>query len=141
MQGRSAFELPVWPRDERRQDQSGSSRGVNDGAFSLAHANDYTQSFNARGHPQNTVSRAAVRRNIRAHNEVLSTIDVCARVDNQGRDISRAQGSGNSALERRYDPAIVQENESGLWIGVADDLACLVATTFVANLRRRIEVL
>ena len=140
MQGRSAFDLPVWPRDERRQDGSEPARGVNDDECS--YANEYNQSYNARGHPQNTASRASVRQNIRAYNEVLSTVDVCARVDNQGRDhVSRIQGSGRFALEPSHDSAIVQENETGLWISVVDDLACLVATTFATNLRQRIEVL
>ena len=100
----------------------------------------YNQRFNARGHPLNEESRALVRRNVRAHNEVLSTVDVCARVDNEGKDVGKRQSDSKIVSERNQNPAIVQENETGLWLGVLDDLACLVATTFTANMRRRIEV-
>ena len=77
---------------------------------------------------------------MRAHNEVLSTVDVCARVDSEGKDVGKRQSDSKAVSERNQNPAIIQENETGLWLGVLDDLACLVATTFTANVRRRIEV-
>lgn len=79
-----------------------------------------------------------MRRNIRAHNEVLATVDVCARIDSAGRDIGKFGSRGPSEVS--HDASIIEENETGLWIGFADDLFCLIATTFTANLRRRIEV-
>ena len=138
VQGRSAFELPVWSNGtgperihsrEPRDEGTGEPSGVN----------SFEQSYNPRGHPQNPESRALVHRNVRAHNEVLATVDVCARVDSEGRDVAKPRKNGRAASERRQNVAILQENETGLWLGVIDDLACLITTTFTANMRQRIE--
>ena len=64
-------------------------------------------------------------------------MDVCARVDSAGREFGKL---GSKVSELDHNTVIIEENETGLWIGFADDLLCLIATTFTANLRRRIEV-
>ncbi|MCJ1323820.1 hypothetical protein MMC10_000481 [Thelotrema lepadinum] len=128
--GRSAFELPIWAGNRQPDASNLGNDGIADGE---SETQIYNQRFNARGHPLNEESRSLVRRNVRAHNEVLSTVDVCARVDSEGKDVGKRQSDSKAVSERNQNPAIIQENETGLWLGVLDDLACLVATTFTAN--------
>lgn len=65
---------------------------------------------------------------------------VCAQVDGEGKDVGKVQRNGKATLDKKPNPTIVQENETGVWISMAEDVACLVATAFTVNIRQRIEV-
>ena len=97
----------------------------------------FVQAYDSRGNPQNPASRAQASQTIRAYNEVLATVGVCARVESEGRDDLLNQAKESS---RKIDRAIVSENEVGSWLGIADELLSMVTNTAPINLRRRIQV-
>ena len=105
-------------------------------AFELA------QQYNVSGHPENLASRTASRRSRRARNNVLSTVGICVSTDENGKliaDPSNRNGLG-STPETEKTSVIGSENDVGLWVGLTDEIVCLLSTNFATNLRQRFEV-
>ena len=136
-QGRSAFEPPVQPRGTTNVE--GNPTNVQDHtAFNVnSSISEPSQTYDSRGHPQNLVSRLRVRRDMRAYNEVLATVAVCARVDADGKDL-------HPILPRvpanDKDDHYIEENEIGIWLSFTTELLRIYTTTVTTNLRRRIQV-
>jgi hypothetical protein len=105
-------------------------------------AQQYVQQYNIRGHPENLSSRSLARRSRRAQNNILSTVGVCVSVDQNGKILPvTSKDAAKRAADAQRISAVMKENEVGLWIGFADDVITLFSTTFVLNLRARIQVM
>lgn len=136
-QGRSAFEPPVQAQgtinvEENSTEVQDHTALNNDGS-----SPELSQAYDSRGHPQNLLSRLRVRRNLRAYNEVLATVAVCARVDADGKDLHTILPHG-SANDK--DDSYIEENEIGFWLSFLNELLRIFTTTITTNLRRRIQV-
>ena len=140
IQGRSAFEPPLAQEGRTDARRSADERRTRSN-FEPPGVELYNQSFNSRGHPENLASRCLASRSRRAQNDVLSTIGVCAYVDENGKLVSSNGGSSTmSATEKEATLANIEENEVGMWIGAGGDLLSLVLTRFIVNLRMRLQV-
>ena len=136
-QGRSAFEPPVQTQGTTSSEETAADvldhAPLNfDGSIS-----EPSQAYDSRGHPQNLLSRVRVRRDIRAYNEVLATVAVCARVDAEGKDLQ-------PALPRLpandKDESYIEEKEIGFCLNFTNELLRIYTTTVTTNLRQRIQV-
>lgn len=141
IQGRSAFEPPL-DQESRTDVRISADEHRARSNFDVPETEYYNQTYNSRGHPENLASRSLASRSRRAQNDVLSTIGVCAYVDENGKLVSSNGRNGPmSAAEKEATLANIVENEVGFWIGAAGDIVSLVLTRFIVNLRMRLQVI
>ena len=134
VQGRSAFDSPV-PQISPVADPRESATIVDI-------EETPTQTYNARGHPENATSRTLTRQGRRAQNEVLSTVGVCVYVDENGKVVANSDAGEDARQQQRETTlAIIQENEVGLSLEVCDIFVHYAVTNFIDNIRKRIQVL
>ena len=134
MQGRSAFEPPL------TQERSSPSQD----AIPPRHSSPPEQQYDARGRPESAASRELVRRARRARNDVLATVGVCVHVDESGKVVARAdadEARGTAPSRSAEALAVLEENETGLWLELADGvLGSVTWATFATGLRQQIQV-
>lgn len=135
-QGRSAFEPPIQARGSTQIVDDSSNIQDHTPSNNDSSSSEFSQTYDNRGHPQNPLSRSRVRRNIRAYNEVLATVDVCARVDAEGKDL---HPNIPLRLTNDKDDSYIEENEIGFWLSFLNELLRIATTTVTTNLRRRIQ--
>ncbi|KAI9724444.1 MAG: hypothetical protein M1812_000512 [Candelaria pacifica] len=128
-QGRSAYEIPESTsstvEEVNSSPQTGGQVTVSN-SHSHTATQDYSQRYDARGHPINPESRTLARISVRAHNDVLATVGACVDVgsDVKGPDDDSGTLAATSKVDRERIEAVMTENELGLIISTFD--TCLV---------------
>ena len=94
----------------------------------------YTQQYDDRGHAINPRTKELARQSRRAQNEVLSTVNVCVRVDKAGQPVIDGKRNDTSAVQ-----TIREENSLGLLLDTADWCAFCLAELSLVSLRHRLQ--
>ncbi|KAJ5673805.1 hypothetical protein N7462_009244 [Penicillium macrosclerotiorum] len=119
--GRSPYEPP----ETAAVDPSSPVRRV-----SNIHSDSYMQQYDARGHPVNPESKTLGRELRRAKNDILSTMGIV---------VSGEDRNSSSPNEQQKLNQIATENDFGLVITTADQLASFFTTWFSSSLAGRIQ--
>lgn len=100
----------------------------------------YQQQYDSSGYPENPESQELARQYRRAHNDILKTVGICARVQAEGQSIkSRLDSQRKPALEKSAVDAVVRENEVGLLVLSADTSLLYVSNMCTSGLRHRLQ--
>ena len=95
---------------------------------------DYVQEFDSRGHPRNIASQSLQRRMLRAQNEALSTVGVVVRKAKASRSHWQTMND-----DQKYR-LVVEENMTGAYLGILENVLQKFSTQWILNLRRRMLV-
>lgn len=138
------YEPPQWPEGERPQESEASNLPESEAPEAqpgVTQEGEYEQSYDLRGHPENSASRSAARRLRKAQNDILATIGVCVSVDKDGKLVpSSSIDSGKEQREMQRLASIISENEFGFWLSAGQAAALLLASSFPTCIRQRLEV-
>jgi hypothetical protein len=99
---------------------------------------EYTQQYDTRGHPENRESRQLARRARRAQNDVLSTIGVCASVDENGKLVNMQAEKTLSPADMQQTMLNIHENLAGFRVSMIEDVLHGLFTIWCSNIRKRI---
>ena len=96
----------------------------------------HVQEYDGQGYKTNSHSKDLARQSRRAQNDILSTVNVCVRVDKNGLPVI-----ASTKMDRPRVNEIRKENSCGLLLGTADwCFFCLTNLCLVA-LRHRLQAL
>ena len=97
-------------------------------------ANHHKQSFDTKGHPQNSESQALRRRLIRAQNDALSTVGVVVRKARMN------QGPWQTMSDEDKYLLLLDENIAGANCGIVESVLRQLSTRWIETFRRRMLV-
>ena len=94
----------------------------------------YVQEYDSQGYKTNSRSKELARQSRRAQNDILSTVNVCVRVDKNGLPVIAGE-----KIDRLRVNEIRKENSCGLLLGTADWCFFCLTNLCLVGLRHRLQ--
>lgn len=127
--GRSAFQAPADAEIKEKSEKRTRDSHAESSPSSL-----YIQQYDAKGHPINPKSADLKRRMMHAQNDVLSTVGICANI-NESKSAHPLESQ-----QRDIRKVIDDENEDALNFHIASQSACFLFEPYAIGLRQRLQV-